>query len=90
MSAAIRFGARLKELRLHLCQKSASSQGVRDFIEQHYVAIKSNNPKLPILIRECSGVEPKLWARHELGKETCYSLKDLSASDILTKLQSVA
>lgn len=36
----------------------------RDFIEQHYVSVKSNNPKVPILIRECSGVEPKLWTRH--------------------------
>jgi NADH dehydrogenase (ubiquinone) 1 alpha subcomplex subunit 2 len=64
MSAAIKFGSRLKEVRIHLCQKSPCCQGVRDFIEQHYVSVKSNNPKVPILIRECSGVEPKLWARH--------------------------
>ncbi|RZC33835.1 L51 S25 CI-B8 domain containing protein [Asbolus verrucosus] len=90
MSAAIKFGSRLKELRIHLCQKCAHSQGVRDFIQQHYVTLKSNNPKFPILIRECSGVEAKLWARHELGKETSIPLKDLNASEVLAKIASVA
>ncbi|MBN3297375.1 NDUA2 dehydrogenase, partial [Amia calva] len=54
----------LREVRLHLCQTSAASQGVRDFIEKHYVTLKKANPEFPILIRECSGVQPKLWARY--------------------------
>jgi len=37
---------------------------LRDFIEKHYVGIKQANPKFPILIRECSGVQPVLWARY--------------------------
>uniref|UniRef100_F6TYK2 NADH dehydrogenase [ubiquinone] 1 alpha subcomplex subunit 2 n=2 Tax=Ciona intestinalis TaxID=7719 RepID=F6TYK2_CIOIN len=49
---------------LHLCQKSPSSQGVRDFVEQHYVSVKTANPKFPIMIRECSQVEPKIYARY--------------------------
>lgn len=36
----------------------------RDFIEKYYVSIKQQNPKFPILIRECSGVQPRLWARY--------------------------
>lgn len=36
----------------------------RDFINKHYVQIKQGNPKTPILIRECSGVQPRLWARY--------------------------
>jgi NADH dehydrogenase (ubiquinone) 1 alpha subcomplex subunit 2 len=36
----------------------------RDFVEQHYVELKKANPTFPILIRECSGVQPKLWARY--------------------------
>lgn len=40
----------------------------RDFIEQHYVTLKKANPELPILIRECSGVQPMLWGRY--GKKT--------------------
>lgn len=29
MSAAVRFGSAVKELRIHLCQKGAASKGVR-------------------------------------------------------------
>ena len=35
----------------------------RDFIEKHYVELKQLNPKFPFLIRECSGIEPKLYGR---------------------------
>lgn len=33
-------------------------------MENNYKELKTLNPKLPILIRECSGVEPQLWARY--------------------------
>uniref|UniRef100_A0A7R9K7R7 NADH dehydrogenase [ubiquinone] 1 alpha subcomplex subunit 2 n=1 Tax=Timema genevievae TaxID=629358 RepID=A0A7R9K7R7_TIMGE len=36
-----------------------------DFIEQYYVNLKKSNPKFPILIRECSGVQPRVYARYE-------------------------
>jgi hypothetical protein len=36
----------------------------RDFIVQRYVELKKAHPNLPILIRECSEVQPKLWARY--------------------------
>ncbi|XP_072682275.1 NADH dehydrogenase [ubiquinone] 1 alpha subcomplex subunit 2 isoform X1 [Canis lupus baileyi] len=65
-AASLRIGAKvgLREIRVHLCQRSSGSQGVREFIEKHYVELKKANPDLPILIRECSDVQPKLWARY--------------------------
>ncbi|XP_019869785.1 NADH dehydrogenase [ubiquinone] 1 alpha subcomplex subunit 2 [Aethina tumida] len=90
MASAVRFSSCLKELRIHLCQSGASSKGVREFIEQSYVDLKKANPKFPILIRECSGIQPKLWARFEKGKEQCFSLKDLQASEVLNKISSIA
>ena len=36
----------------------------RDFVENHYVTIKQNNPQFPILIRECSNTKPKVFARY--------------------------
>ncbi|KAM0735921.1 NADH dehydrogenase [ubiquinone] 1 alpha subcomplex subunit 2 [Formica fusca] len=54
--ATVKFGKHLKELRILLCQRSKSSQGVRDFIEQQYVPLKKNNPRFPVLIRECSSI----------------------------------
>lgn len=68
----------LRELRIHLCQTTAASRGVREWIEQDYVTLKKANLDFPILIRECSGISPKIWARyarnrcdgnqHECGK----------------------
>lgn len=36
----------------------------RDFVERYYIDLKKANPKTPILIRECSGILPKIHARH--------------------------
>ena len=89
----------VREVRLHLCQTSKSSNGVRyvkchdflalvqavycqnamytidhfrEFIQQHYVQVKQSNPRLPFLIRECSGVEPRLYARYGEKKKAMY------------------
>ena len=40
----------------------------RDFIEKYYLTLKEKNPVFPILIRECSGVEPKLYGRYGKGQ----------------------
>lgn len=37
---------------------------IRSFVEKNYKDLKTLNPKLPILIRECRGVEPQLWVRY--------------------------
>merc|ERR1712156_1343958 len=85
-SKAVRLSPALKELRLHLCQKSAASAGARDFVEKNYVPLKSANPQFPILIRECAGIQPKLWARFGYGREESVDLSNKSAADILTEM----
>ncbi|CAM4672265.1 hypothetical protein PO909_008606 [Leuciscus waleckii] len=79
----------LREIRLQLCQRSAASQGTRDFIEQHYVTLKKANPEFPILIRECSGVQPRLWGRYGFGKEHSVSLDNMSADQVAKALETV-
>ncbi|XP_064608610.1 NADH dehydrogenase [ubiquinone] 1 alpha subcomplex subunit 2-like [Liolophura sinensis] len=86
-ASALRFGQHLKELRIHLCQKSAASKGVRDFLERHYVPVKKSNPQVPILVRECSEVQPKMYARYEYGRETSVPLTNLSADDVLNSMK---
>ncbi|KAE9459099.1 hypothetical protein C3L33_08993, partial [Rhododendron williamsianum] len=54
----------LKELRILFCQTSPASSSTRAFVENNYKDLKTLNPKLPILIRECTGTEPQLWARY--------------------------
>ncbi|XP_060569856.1 NADH dehydrogenase [ubiquinone] 1 alpha subcomplex subunit 2-like [Ruditapes philippinarum] len=90
MAAAVKLGRHLKELRIHLCQKSAASKGVREFIETQYVPLKKSNPKFPILIRECSGVNPVVYARYEHGREQCVPLSDKSSSDVLKTIESLS
>ncbi|NXE02222.1 NDUA2 dehydrogenase, partial [Chaetorhynchus papuensis] len=82
-------GRGLRELRIHLCQRSAGSRGVREFIEQYYVTLKKANPNFPILIRECSGVQPKLWARYEFGKEKSIPLNNLTVDEVGKALESI-
>ncbi|VDI14085.1 NADH dehydrogenase [ubiquinone] 1 alpha subcomplex subunit 2-like [Mytilus galloprovincialis] len=87
---ALRFGQSLKELRIHLCQKSTASQGVREFIENYYVGVKQSNPKFPILIRECSGVQPKVYARYEFGKEHSLPLSNMTKDQVLDALKTLS
>ncbi|TGZ40352.1 NADH dehydrogenase [ubiquinone] 1 alpha subcomplex subunit 2 [Temnothorax curvispinosus] len=88
--ASVKFGKHLKELRILLCQTSKSSQGVRDFIEQQYVSLKKNNPRFPVLIRECSSIEPKLYARYEFGVERSVPLSNLKSEEILGRIKELA
>ena len=85
MSRVVKFASKLKELRLHLCQKSESSKGVRDFLNLHYAELKKGNPNSPILVRECSYIEPQLWVRYEKGKECRIPISNCTSSDILEK-----
>jgi NADH dehydrogenase (ubiquinone) 1 alpha subcomplex subunit 2 len=89
-SKAVKLSPSLKELRLHLCQKSAASAGTREFVEKFYVPLKTANPKFPILVRECSGIQPRVWARFGYGREESAELTNKSSKevmDIIAKFQ---
>ena len=43
----------------------------RDFVMSMYQELKKANPKLPILVRECEGVTPKLIARYGAHGGSC-------------------
>ncbi|KAI6213534.1 Complex I-B8 [Aphelenchoides besseyi] len=88
---AVKLGANaLRELRIHLCQKSASSNGVRAFIEHDYVPLKKNNRDFPILIRECSGINPKIWARYEFGVEKSMPLENTTREQVAQIVSDLA
>ncbi|KAI3939622.1 hypothetical protein MKX01_038577 [Papaver californicum] len=79
----------LKELRVLFCQSSLASAQTREFVQKNYKDLKTLNPKLPILIRECSGVEPQLWARFDMGVERGFYLKGLTETQIEKVLEEV-
>ncbi|CAG8434197.1 1749_t:CDS:2 [Ambispora gerdemannii] len=80
---------RLKELRVHYCQTSPASFGVRDYIAKNYLTLKKANPDFPILIREASGVEARFFARYDFGKEKKVILNDLSTNEVESKLKEL-
>ncbi|KAI3631941.1 hypothetical protein MIR68_009777 [Amoeboaphelidium protococcarum] len=78
------------ELRLHLCQTSAGSQGLREFIMKNYVPMKKAvGPQFPILVREASGSEARAIARYDYGVEKKISLDNLKSSEIQDKLKQL-
>lgn len=85
-----RLSPSLKEIRIHLCPRSPTSNGTRQFIDGYYTSIKRNNPNLPILIRECTGIEPKIWFRFEYGKETSSSLSNLKPDQVAGLLKELS
>ncbi|KAK9537066.1 hypothetical protein VZT92_006803 [Zoarces viviparus] len=79
----------IREIRVLLCQSSAASKGARDFVEQHYVTLKTSNPDFPIRIRECSGVQARVWARYDFGRESSVSVDNMSADQVAGALQTL-
>ncbi|EXJ80252.1 NADH dehydrogenase (ubiquinone) 1 alpha subcomplex 2 [Capronia coronata CBS 617.96] len=82
MASKYAFTQTLKELRFHLSGSSQGSEAARTFLKRAYPTMKHHNPSTPILIREASGVEPKVWARYGFGKEKSESLAGLSDKEI--------
>ncbi|KAG4167824.1 hypothetical protein ERO13_A13G220500v2 [Gossypium hirsutum] len=80
----------LKELRILFCQTSPASAPARSFVEKNYKDLKTLNPKLSILIRECRGIEPQMWARYDMGVEKGVRLEGLSEPQILKALEDLA
>ncbi|KAF8040537.1 hypothetical protein BT93_B2691 [Corymbia citriodora subsp. variegata] len=80
----------LRELRFLFCQSSPASSPARSFVEKNYKELKTLNPKLPILIRECRGTEPQLWVRYDFGVEKGIRLDGLSEEQIFKALKDFA
>nr|POE59129.1 nadh-ubiquinone oxidoreductase 10.5 kda subunit [Quercus suber] len=75
MSGKYIFAKGLKELRFLHCQTSEHSNAVRSFLTRAYPTMKHHNPHTPIMIREAAGIEPRVYARYEFGRETMADLK---------------
>jgi len=79
----------VKEVRLHFCQTNSNSNGLRNFVKTHYGEIKKHNPDLPVLIRECSQVKPRVVARYDFGVEKSVDVSGLDSQQIETQFESL-
>ncbi|KPI37707.1 NADH-ubiquinone oxido 10.5 kDa subunit [Cyphellophora attinorum] len=89
MAARYAFGSTLREVRFHLCSSSQASDAARTFIKRAYPTMKKHNPETPILIREATGVAPKVWARYAKGVERSEELSGLSDKEIEDKVSTL-
>ncbi|KAK3057226.1 hypothetical protein LTR09_002265 [Extremus antarcticus] len=89
MSGKYAFTKTLKELRFQHCQTSEHSNAVRSFLTRAYPTMKKNNPYIPIMIREASGTEPRVWARYEFGREKMMDLRGLDDKGIEDKVTTL-
>lgn len=62
---------------------------IREFVSKFYPIIKSSNPNLPVLVRECGGVSPRIWARFDHGRESLLSADGKSSEDLWKELLAV-
>ncbi|KAH8251155.1 hypothetical protein KR032_000266 [Drosophila birchii] len=85
----ISFTPKLKEVRIILDPKCVASKGAREYVQKFYPNLKKQNPDLPILVRECSGVQPRLYARYDNGKEVSLPLANKAAPDIHKNVEAV-
>ncbi|KAJ2082649.1 hypothetical protein H4R24_001398 [Coemansia sp. RSA 988] len=83
------FSKSLKELRIHFSQNSPASRGLRDFIIKSYPDLKKANPGLPILIREASGVESRIIARFDQGRERKVVVDNFNVGDVEQKFNTL-
>ncbi|KAJ5474317.1 hypothetical protein N7475_003883 [Penicillium sp. IBT 31633x] len=78
MSGKYVFTQGLKELRFLFCQTSEASAATRSFLNRAYPTMKKHNPQTPIMMREASGTQPRVFAR--------YGLSDTQIEERITQL----
>ncbi|KXT17198.1 hypothetical protein AC579_362 [Pseudocercospora musae] len=89
MASKYAFTKGLKELRFLHCQTSEHSNAVRSFLTRAYPTMKHHNPHIPIMIREALGIEPRVYARYEFGREKVADLKGLDDKAIEDKVTAL-
>lgn len=90
MSARFVVSTALKEVRFHLCQSGETSAALQKFLASNYETLKaSTNYKIPVLIRESSGLVPSVTARFEKGREVKSKLEGLDSKAIEEAVKSL-
>lgn len=90
MASKYAFSTALRELRIQFCQTSEPSNGIRTFLKTAYPVMKKHNPHIPILIREAAGVQPRVFARYEHGREESRMLDGLNEKQVEGEIEALA
>jgi NADH dehydrogenase (ubiquinone) 1 alpha subcomplex subunit 2 len=72
----------IRELRFVMCQKSATSNGVRQYVLNNYATVKAANPNFPFIVREAEGAQACVMARYDFGVERRVFLQNATESEV--------
>ena len=75
----------IRELRFLLPQTASS---LKSFVLNAYPSIKQQHPHLPVLIRECQGIQPTVVVRLEKGVEVKKQVANFSDAELKSFLQN--
>lgn len=90
MSAKFVISKALKEVRFHLSQSGEASAPLHKFLASNYETLKAaTSHKIPVLIREASGLSPSVTARFEQGKEIKNNLEGLDSKGVEEAVKSL-
>ena len=78
-----------RELRLHMCQTSPRSEGVRKFVRDFYLELKLRHSNFPILIRECEGTPARVYIRFDKGVERSASLDSQDKDQVIASIEQL-
>lgn len=65
----------LHTIGVHISRHTNANDALSSFLTRAYPTMKKNNPYIPIMIREASGTEPRVFARYEFGREKMEDLR---------------
>lgn len=75
----------VRELRFLLPKTSST---LKEFVLKSYPSIKASHPHLPVLIRECQGIQPTVVFRLDKGAEIVKHVDNFSASELSNLLKN--
>ncbi|ODQ45917.1 hypothetical protein PICMEDRAFT_34360 [Pichia membranifaciens NRRL Y-2026] len=75
----------VKEIRFLLPQAAST---FKNFVLKAYPEIKKQHPYLPVLIRECQGVQPTVVVRLDKGVEVKKHVGNFSEAELKNLLQN--
>ncbi|KAG0682040.1 hypothetical protein C6P42_003548 [Pichia californica] len=75
----------MSEIRFLLPQAASN---FKSFVLKTYPVIKKEHPYLPVLIRECQGVQPTVVVRLEKGVEVKKHVANFSEAELTNLLQN--
>ena len=91
MSWRGRLSQSVQELRFTFTNGGEASKGISSFISNNYYELKTLNPRLPFLIRDC-GMEdeypPMIHARFDYGREQSVTVAGFTEDQVEKVLQN--